>query len=95
MIESMDPLMTRSNRWYLYGNRFYFLGFLLPLVLSVVSLIFLVAAEGVQIIGMYLQRPFTQELNSFVLLSIPMFILNGNGCCHIPQLEKTLYTGLG
>lgn len=60
--------------------------------LCVTSLVFLFLAEGFQILGVYAET-FFAGLNSFVLLSIPMFILMGMAVANSPA-GKDLYTGL-
>jgi len=91
MIESMDPL-TLGAIVGIFTVMILFSGIPIAFGLCVVSLIFLVAAEGVQIIGMYAET-FYAGINSFVLLSIPMFILMGMAVAHSPA-GKDLYTGL-
>ena len=60
--------------------------------LSAIALTFLVIAEGFQILGVVAET-FFSGINSFVLLSIPMFILMGMAVANSPA-GKDLYTGL-
>ena len=60
--------------------------------LSFVSITLLVTFEGLQMLGVFAET-FYAGLNSFVLLSIPMFILMGMAVAHSPA-GKDLYTGL-
>ena len=60
--------------------------------LCFISVIFLVAAEGFSILNVFAET-FYAGLNSFVLLSIPMFILMGMAVANSPA-GKDLYTGL-
>ena len=60
--------------------------------LSFVSIALLVAFEGFQMLDVFAET-FYAGLNSFVLLSIPMFILMGMAVANSPA-GKDLYTGL-
>ena len=60
--------------------------------LSAIALTFLIIAEGFQILGVVAET-FFSGINSFVLLSIPMFILMGMAVANSPA-GKDLYTGL-
>ena len=60
--------------------------------LCFISVIFLVIAEGFSILNVFAET-FYAGLNSFVLLSIPMFILMGMAVANSPA-GKDLYTGL-
>ena len=60
--------------------------------LSFVSITLLVAFEGFQMLDVFAET-FYAGLNSFVLLSIPMFILMGMAVANSPA-GKDLYTGL-
>ena len=60
--------------------------------LSFVSIALLVAFEGLQMLDVFAET-FYAGLNSFVLLSIPMFILMGMAVANSPA-GKDLYTGL-
>ena len=60
--------------------------------LSFVSVVLLVSFEGVQMLEVFAET-FYAGLNSFVLLSIPMFILMGMAVANSPA-GKDLYTGL-
>ena len=60
--------------------------------LSFVSIALLVTFEGVQMLDVFAET-FFAGLNSFVLLSIPMFILMGMAVANSPA-GKDLYTGL-
>jgi TRAP-type mannitol/chloroaromatic compound transport system permease large subunit len=60
--------------------------------LSFVSITLLVTFEGLQMLDVFAET-FYAGLNSFVLLSIPMFILMGMAVAHSPA-GKDLYTGL-
>ena len=60
--------------------------------LCFISVIFLVIAEGFAILNVFAET-FYAGLNSFVLLSIPMFILMGMAVANSPA-GKDLYTGL-
>tara|TARA_B100001059_G_scaffold227252_1_gene256813 strand:+ start:441 stop:1772 length:1332 start_codon:yes stop_codon:yes gene_type:complete len=60
--------------------------------LSFVSIALLVSFEGIQILEVFAET-FYAGLNSFVLLSIPMFILMGMAVANSPA-GKDLYTGL-
>ena len=91
MIENMDPL-TLGAIVGIFTVMILFSGIPIAFGLCVISLIFLVAAEGFQIIGVYAET-FYAGINSFVLLSIPMFILMGMAVAHSPA-GKDLYTGL-
>ncbi|MDA7735870.1 TRAP transporter large permease subunit, partial [Pelagibacteraceae bacterium] len=91
MIENMDPL-TLGAIVGIFTVMILFSGIPIAFGLCVISLIFLVAAEGFQIVGVYAET-FYAGINSFVLLSIPMFILMGMAVAHSPA-GKDLYTGL-
>ena len=91
MIENMDPL-TLGAVVGIFTVMILFSGIPIAFGLCVVSLVFLVAAEGVQIIEVYAET-FYSGINSFILLSIPMFILMGMAVAHSPA-GKDLYTGL-
>ena len=60
--------------------------------LSFVSVVLLVSFEGIQMLEVFAET-FYAGLNSFVLLSIPMFILMGMAVANSPA-GKDLYTGL-
>ena len=60
--------------------------------LCFISVVFLVIAEGFSILSVFAET-FYAGLNSFVLLSIPMFILMGMAVANSPA-GKDLYTGL-
>ena len=60
--------------------------------LSFVSIVLLVSFEGFQMLDVFAET-FFAGLNSFVLLSIPMFILMGMAVANSPA-GKDLYTGL-
>ena len=60
--------------------------------LSFVSIVLLVSFEGFQMLDVFAET-FYAGLNSFVLLSIPMFILMGMAVANSPA-GKDLYTGL-
>ena len=60
--------------------------------LSFVSITLLIAFEGFQMLDVFAET-FYAGLNSFVLLSIPMFILMGMAVANSPA-GKDLYTGL-
>ena len=60
--------------------------------LSFVSVVLLVSFEGFQMLDVFAET-FYAGLNSFVLLSIPMFILMGMAVANSPA-GKDLYTGL-
>ena len=60
--------------------------------LCFISVVFLVIAEGFSILNVFAET-FYAGLNSFVLLSIPMFILMGMAVANSPA-GKDLYTGL-
>ena len=60
--------------------------------LSFVSIALLVTFEGFQMLDVFAET-FFAGLNSFVLLSIPMFILMGMAVANSPA-GKDLYTGL-
>ena len=60
--------------------------------LSFVSVVLLVSFEGIQMLDVFAET-FYAGLNSFVLLSIPMFILMGMAVANSPA-GKDLYTGL-
>ena len=60
--------------------------------LSFVSITLLVTFEGFQMLDVFAET-FYAGLNSFVLLSIPMFILMGMAVANSPA-GKDLYTGL-
>ena len=60
--------------------------------LSFVSVVLLVSFEGFQMLEVFAET-FYAGLNSFVLLSIPMFILMGMAVANSPA-GKDLYTGL-
>ena len=60
--------------------------------LSFVSIALLIAFEGFQMLDVFAET-FYAGLNSFVLLSIPMFILMGMAVANSPA-GKDLYTGL-
>ena len=60
--------------------------------LSFVSVALLVAFEGIQMLDVFAET-FYAGLNSFVLLSIPMFILMGMAVANSPA-GKALYAGL-
>ena len=53
---------------------------------------FIIAFEGLQMLDVFAET-FYAGLNSFVLLSIPMFILMGMAVANSPA-GKDLYTGL-
>ena len=91
MIENMDPL-TLGAVVGIFTLIILFSGIPIAFGLCVVSLVFLVAAEGVQIIEVYAET-FYSGINSFILLSIPMFILMGMAVANSPA-GKDLYTGL-
>ena len=60
--------------------------------LCFVSIVLLVSFEGFQMLDVFAET-FYAGLNSFVLLSIPMFILMGMAVANSPA-GKDLYTGL-
>ena len=60
--------------------------------LSFVSVVLLISFEGFQMLDVFAET-FYAGLNSFVLLSIPMFILMGMAVANSPA-GKDLYTGL-
>ena len=60
--------------------------------LSFVSIVLLVSFEGFQMLDVFAET-FYAGLNSFVLLSIPMFILMGMAVANSPA-GKDLYTCL-
>src|SRR5210317_334550 len=90
-ITQMDPLMLGLIVG-LFTVAMLFSGIPIAFGLCVTSLVFLFLAEGFQILGVYAET-FFAGLNSFVLLSIPMFILMGMAVANSPA-GRDLYTGL-
>ena len=77
-ITNMDPLLLGLIVG-LFTVAMLFSGIPIAFGLCFTSLVFLFLAEGFQILNVYAET-FYAGLNSFVLLSIPMFILDGDGC---------------
>ena len=90
-INNMDPLLLGLVVG-VFTVAMLFSGIPIAFGLCFVSLIFLFLAEGFQILNVYAET-FYAGLNSFVLLSIPMFILMGMAVANSPA-GKDLYTGL-
>ena len=90
-INNMDPLLLGLVVG-VFTVAMLFSGIPIAFDLCFVSLIFLFLAEGFQILNVYAET-FYAGLNSFVLLSIPMFILMGMAVANSPA-GKDLYTGL-
>ena len=90
-INNMDPLLLGLVVG-VFTVAMLFSGIPIAFGLCFISLIFLFLAEGFQILNVYAET-FYAGLNSFVLLSIPMFILMGMAVANSPA-GKDLYTGL-
>ena len=90
-ITNMDPLLLGLIVG-LFTVAMLFSGIPIAFGLCFTSLVFLFLAEGFQILNVYAET-FYAGLNSFVLLSIPMFILMGMAVANSPA-GKDLYTGL-
>ena len=87
----MDPLMI-ALIVAVFTLIVLFSGIPIAFGLSFVSIALLIAFEGLQMLDVFAET-FYAGLNSFVLLSIPMFILMGMAVAHSPA-GKDLYTGL-
>ena len=87
----MDPLMI-ALIVAIFTLIVLFSGIPIAFGLSFVSIALLIAFEGFQMLDVFAET-FYAGLNSFVLLSIPMFILMGMAVANSPA-GKDLYTGL-
>ena len=87
----MDPLMI-ALIVAVFTLIVLFSGIPIAFGLSFVSIALLIAFEGFQMLDVFAET-FYAGLNSFVLLSIPMFILMGMAVANSPA-GKDLYTGL-